>query len=60
MAAPAPPDPQPFVPPPPRPPHDASPPSRRELLMFRLMFLAAGIFLLAAILVGVSVGSGPS
>ncbi|MDE2335460.1 MAG: hypothetical protein KGK10_13070 [Rhodospirillales bacterium] len=56
MSAPAPPDPKPAVP----PPRYASPPSRRELMLFRIVFLVAGLFLLAAILIGVSVGGGSS
>jgi hypothetical protein len=46
--------------PPPGPPRYASPPSRRELMMFRIMFVAGGLFLVAAILIGVLVGSEPS
>lgn len=54
-----PPAPPPSAPPPP-PPRYASPPSERELVMFRIMFMAGGLFLLAAILIGVMVGSQPS
>jgi hypothetical protein len=46
--------------PPPGPPRYASPPSRRELMLFRVMFLAGGLFLLAAILIGTLVGARPS
>ncbi len=50
------------VPPPAAPPplpRYASPPSQRELMLFRIMFMVGGLFLLAAILVGVLVGSRP-
>ncbi len=46
--------------PPPGPPRYASPPSRGELMMFRILFLAGGLFLIAAILIGVLVASRPS
>ena len=49
---------KPFVPP--LPSRSPSPPSGRELMLFRIMFVAAGIFLLAAILIGVTVGARPS
>lgn len=60
MSAPAPDDKTPQAAPPPRPPRFASPPSRRELMMFRLLFLAGGLFLVGAILIGVLVGSQSS